>query len=61
MIIKVMFLLMTVFAGMGISGCFQVNSDDELRTVPITNNPQLIPGSTGGLPGMPIGGASGAR
>ena len=53
--------MLLVCAGACLGGCFQVNSDDELRTVPITNNPQLIPGSTGGLPGMPIGGASGAR
>lgn len=28
------------------SGCYQVHSDDrELRTVPVTNNPNLVPRS----------------
>jgi len=40
------------------TGCFQTSSDDEdLRTVPVTNNPHVVPNHGGGLPGMPSGGA----
>ncbi|NGX59616.1 MAG: hypothetical protein KR126chlam3_00769 [Chlamydiae bacterium] len=28
---------------LGLSGCFQAHSDDDLRGVPVTNNPNLIP------------------
>lgn len=32
---------------LGVSGCYQVHSDDnELRTVPVTNNPNLVPRSS---------------
>lgn len=31
-------LLLLVF----MTGCYQIHSDDDLRTVPATNNPQLI-------------------
>lgn len=51
---KRIFLLALVAA----AGCFQTsNSDDDLRTVPVTNNPHVVPSHGGGLPG--IGGAQG--
>lgn len=34
-----------------LSGCFQAyNDEDDLRTVPVTNNPHIIPGHGSGLP-----------
>lgn len=37
------------------TGCFQVYSDnDDLRTVPVTNNPTIVP-NYGPLPGMGSG------
>ena len=41
-----------------LAGCFQAyNEDDDLRTVPVTNNPNIIPNySTSAIPGM--GGAT---
>jgi hypothetical protein len=40
------------------TGCFQAyNNDDVLRTVPVTNNPNIIPGGgsmiSGMCPGLP--------
>lgn len=36
-----------------LSGCFQAYDPDlELRTVPITNNPNVIPNHGGGIPMM---------
>ena len=53
---KPILFFLLVLSAVSLGGCFQVTSEeDELRTVPITNNPQLIPGSSGGLPGMPMG------
>ncbi|MCX6987540.1 MAG: hypothetical protein NT065_05230 [Chlamydiae bacterium] len=26
-----------------VSGCYQAHSDDDLRTVPVTNNPHIVP------------------
>ncbi len=35
-----------VFLALGclVTGCYQAHSGDELRTVPVTNNPNLVPG-----------------
>jgi hypothetical protein len=34
------------------AGCFQASSDDiDFRTVPVTNNPYVVPNHGGGLPG----------
>lgn len=42
------FLSLTVLAG-----CFQAYNDDaDLRTVPVTNNPHIVPNHGGGLPGF---------
>jgi len=33
-----------------LTSCYQAHSDDDLRTVPVTNNPHIVPGS--GSPNM---------
>ncbi len=36
-----------------LAGCFQAyNPDDDLRTVPVTNNPHVVPNYGNGLPGI---------
>ena len=38
-------LLFIALSLLGLSGCYQISSDeDTLRTVPVTNNPNLVPG-----------------
>lgn len=47
--------LLFILLGMLSAGCFQAHSDDDdLRTVPVTNNPNLIPDShkMAQIPGM---------
>jgi hypothetical protein len=42
---------------LALTGCFQAyNDDDDFRTVPVTNNPHVVPNYGGGLPGMGGGG-----
>lgn len=37
----------------GLAGCFQTyNEDDDLRAVPVTNNPHIVPTHGSGLPMM---------
>jgi len=37
----------------GLAGCFQTyNADDDLRTIPVTNNPYVVPSHGSGLPGI---------
>jgi hypothetical protein len=36
-----------------LAGCYQIHSDDDLRTVPVTNNPNIVP-SRGGMPSAPL-------
>jgi len=26
-----------------LGGCYQIHSDDDLRTIPVTNNPNVVP------------------
>lgn len=33
-----------------LTSCYQAHSDDDLRTVPVTNNPHIVPG--GGSPNL---------
>lgn len=34
-----------------LTGCFQAyNEDEDIRTVPVTNNPHIVPNYGGGLP-----------
>lgn len=36
-----------------LAGCFQAyNEDDDLRAVPVTNNPHIVPNHGSGLPMM---------
>ncbi|MEI6242361.1 MAG: hypothetical protein WCP39_03025 [Chlamydiota bacterium] len=43
-------------------GCFQITSQDQgLRTVPVTNNPQLIPQNNSILPSPGMNPSSGIR
>ena len=36
-----------------LAGCFQTtNPDDDLRTVPVTNNPHVVPNYGSSLPGL---------
>jgi len=46
-----MLILLSLIA---LAGCFQAyNEDDDLRTIPITNNPYVVPSSGGsGIPGI---------
>lgn len=39
---------------LALSGCYQMNTSDDLRTVPVTNNPNIIPSQGGRLPSAPI-------
>ena len=44
------FLFIALFS---LAGCFQAYDPDlELRTVPVTNNPNVIPNHGGGMPMM---------
>jgi hypothetical protein len=51
---RVCFFTLLIGTGLTIAGCYQVHSDDDLRTVPVTNNPHVIQdsGKTAQLPGM---------
>ena len=43
-------MILSLFA---LAGCFQAyNPDEDLRTVPVTNNPHVIPNHGSGLPGF---------
>jgi hypothetical protein len=42
---------------LALSGCFQTYNEDDLRTVPVTNNPTIVPNYGNGMPG--IGGQQG--
>ena len=46
------FLLLTLF--LLLQGCYKTSDEDDLRTVPVTNNPNYIidSGKTNGIPGM---------
>ncbi len=47
-----LFSLLLIVAA-SLTGCYQIHSDDDLRTVPVTNNPNIVPGK-GGMPSAPI-------
>jgi len=47
---KCVFFLLPVLA---LSSCFQVyDEDDDLRTVPVTNNPHVVPTHSPTMPGI---------
>lgn len=42
-----------IFSLIFLAGCFQTyDPDGELRTVPVTNNPNVVPNHGNGLPGF---------
>ena len=40
---KVSLCALLLLALISLSGCYQVHSDDDLRTIPVTNNPNIVP------------------
>gem|GEM_PF-1228339 len=41
---------------LALASCFQVYDDEnDLRTVPVTNNPHIVPSHGSGMPGMGSG------
>ena len=40
---KLPFVFVLVLAALSLTGCYQAHSDDDLRTVPVTNNPNIVP------------------
>ena len=52
--LKKFFYVVFVSFFFALCGCYQTSSDeDELRTIPVTNNPLIIPQHGSGMPGMP--------
>lgn len=48
MLYRTLFLVLACLAG-----CFQAyNEDDDIRAVPVTNNPHIVPSHGSGLPMM---------
>ena len=46
-------LSLLFFSIVALEGCFQTyNEDEDLRTIPITNNPYVVPSTGGGIPGI---------
>ncbi|MEK7339323.1 MAG: hypothetical protein WBD50_05315 [Candidatus Rhabdochlamydia sp.] len=45
-------LLSVLFGIICLSGCYQMRDDEDLRTVPVTNNPTIVP-NKGGFPPFP--------
>ena len=50
---KIALLSLLLLVAAGLAGCYQIHSDDDFRTVPVTNNPNIVP-SRGGMPSAPI-------
>jgi len=48
-------LLVITFFILLASGCYQVHSDDDLRSVPTTNNPNILPNGGRGSPAPKAG------
>lgn len=46
--------ILLILAVVTLSGCYQIHSDDDLRTVPVTNNPNIIPNQGQRVPSAPI-------
>jgi hypothetical protein len=49
--LKAPLFLLLAMGAFYLTGCYQVHSDDDLRTIPVTNNPNIVPG--GGGPRLP--------
>ncbi len=50
---KVALFSLFLIVAASLAGCYQMHSDDDLRTVPVTNNPNIVP-SRGGMPSAPL-------
>jgi len=35
--------ILMALALLGLTGCYQINDNDDLRGVPVTNNPNVVP------------------
>ncbi|MBY0529447.1 MAG: hypothetical protein K2P51_04575 [Rhabdochlamydiaceae bacterium] len=33
-----------------LASCYQIHSDDDLRTIPVTNNPNIVPQNNSRMP-----------
>lgn len=44
--IKKIIVIAGCSVGFCLSGCYQAHSDDDLREVPVTNNPNIVPGAS---------------
>ena len=51
---KVPVFALFLLAALSLYGCYQVHSDDDLRTIPVTNNPNIIPNQGQRLPSAPM-------
>jgi hypothetical protein len=50
---RVMYLGLVSLSLLSLTSCFQTHTDDDdLRTVPVTNNPHIVPNHGSGLPMM---------
>lgn len=43
-------LLSMIFGIICLSGCYKIHGDEDLRVVPVTNNPTIIPNRGGSFP-----------
>ncbi len=48
------YLLCFAILSLGLVGCMQAHSEDDLRGVPVTNNPNLIPRTGQAAQGAPF-------
>ncbi|MBS0603972.1 MAG: hypothetical protein JSS60_02925 [Verrucomicrobia bacterium] len=46
--------VLLALAGVVFTGCYQIHSDDDLRTIPVTNNPNIVPSGGQRLPSAPM-------
>jgi hypothetical protein len=51
---KPLFLALFILGAICLCGCYQIHSDDDLRTVPVTNNPNIIPNQGQRLSSAPM-------
>jgi len=51
---KCLFCLLGFVLLVTLAGCYQVHSDDDLRTIPVTNNPNIVPSQGMRMPSAPI-------
>ncbi len=42
---QLLFVFFSINLCLLFSGCYQAQSDDDLRTIPTTNNPNVVPSS----------------